>query len=414
METISAADRAILRELAAKQRQYAESPAMKQLEADWFKLNTFRGGRPLVQLELWTFGDEVITPRMRCTGDTARSIENRLLRGYLNHELFADDCLVQPYFPVQWSSYFIPFGVEIPVTHAVDAQGRNVGYAFTYPIVDLERDIEKLGPSRYGADRKETQEALDFYNDIFGDVLPAKMTGRSPAISPSYDMLRLMGTEAMFTNMCDYPELFAETTNRLADDWLAYYDFLTAEGLLLPTCAGEWLGQGSLCYTDELPAEAKSTRDIWLHSNAQETVGLSPTMFAELFFPSYQKLFERFGLVSFGCCEPVDGIWENCLSKAPNLRKVSISPWCNEKYIGEQLRGKKIVYFRKPTPNLLGVGGTLDEDAVRAMMRTTLEAAQGCTLEFAQRDVYTIGHDVAKARRYVALMHEEIEQHWKG
>ena len=60
------------------------------------------------------------------------------------------------------------------------------------------------------------------------------------------------------------------------------------------------------------------------------------------------------------------------------------------------------------------MGEQLDEDAVRAHIDETLEAAKGCKLEITQRDVYTINHDISKARRYVAIIREEIEKHWQA
>ena len=148
--------------------------------------------------------------------------------------------------------------------------------------------------------------------------------------------------------------------------------------------------------------------------DSQETVGISPAMFEEFIFPCYRKIAEQFGLLSYGCCEPVDPIWDSCISKLPNLRKVSISPWCNEEFMGERLRGGRVIYQRKPSPNFLGVDPVLDEEAFRQHIRKTLLAARGCKLEITQRDVYTIHHNIPKARRYVEIIREEIEDHWKG
>ena len=136
-------------------------------------------------------------------------------------------------------------------------------------------------------------------------------------------------------------------------------------------------------------------------------------MFEEMIFPCYQKIAANYGLLSYGCCEPVHLFWDRCLSKLPNLRKVSVSAWCDEEFMGERLRGRRIVFHRKPSPNFLGVGSVLDEEGLRAHIRKTLRAARGCTLEITQRDVYTINRDEAKARRFVEIIKEEIENHWK-
>ena len=79
--------------------------------------------------------------------------------------------------------------------------------------------------------------------------------------------------------------------------------------------------------------------------------------------------------------------------------------------MGERLRGRDIVYHRKPPATFLGVGTTLDEDAVRASIRHTAECARGCEVEFTQRDVYTVNNDIPKVRRYVEIIREESEKH---
>ncbi len=56
----------------------------------------------------------------------------------------------------------------------------------------------------------------------------------------------------------------------------------------------------------------------------------------------------------------------------------------------------------------------LDEEAVRKHIRTSLQAARGCKMEITQRDVYTIHNDIAKAKRYVDIIREEIENNWKN
>ena len=80
--------------------------------------------------------------------------------------------------------------------------------------------------------------------------------------------------------------------------------------------------------------------------------------------------------------------------------------------MGAVLKGKKIIYHRKPSSEFLGVGSYLDEDAFRKDIRKTLKAAEGCTLEITQRDIYTIDNNESKAKRYVEIIREEIGTYW--
>lgn len=75
--------------------------------------------------------------------------------------------------------------------------------------------------------------------------------------------------------------------------------------------------------------------------------------------------------------------------------------------MGERLRGRKTVYHRKPSPNFLGVGKQMDEEALRQHIRKTVQAARGCTLEITQRDVYQVSGSIEKVRCYVEILREE-------
>ena len=116
-------------------------------------------------------------------------------------------------------------------------------------------------------------------------------------------------------------------------------------------------------------------------------------MYEEFIFPTTREYLTCSDF-SYGCCEPVDPIWDNCLSKCENLRKVSISPWCNEELMGEKLRGTKVIYHRKPSPNFIGVDEVFDEEGWRQHIIKTLKAARGCNLEISQRDVYSLKGDL--------------------
>jgi hypothetical protein len=255
--------------------------------------------------------------------------------------------------------------------------------------------------------------------EAIGDILPVKMQMDCLYSVPTQMLVHIMSMENMMFAMYDYPELFKEMMDRIANDTLAYYKMLEENRLILPTTGFESVGQGTWAFNNELPGWDEwekrpfTPKDVWGFMDSQETVGISPAMYEEFIFPCYKKIAEQYGLLSYGCCEPVDPIWDNCISKLENLRKVSISPWCNEEMMGERLRGSKVMFHRKPSPNFLGVGANLDEAAFREHIRKSLHAARGCKMEITQRDVYTINNDIAKARRYVEVIREEIENHWK-
>ena len=399
---VSGQDRQILRELAKKQFFYANQECNLKRREEWYRHNELQGERPLIHLEMGTFEQEILPERMRCTGDFARQLERALYCNFLNQELFDDDRVTPDYFAVGYDSYFTLFGLQVKVQGTKDAEGKtSVGHHFVSQIEDLEEDWDKLGETQFGVNPAASLERKAAVEEVIGDILPVRLEGNCLYSVPTQMVVHLMSMETMMFSMYDYPELFKEMMERTADDTLAYYRLLEKEGLILPTTGGGFLGQGSWCYNHTLPdgkaPGSYTAKDVWGFMDSQETVGISPEMFEEFIFPCYKKISESYGLLSYGCCEPVDPIWENCISRLENLRKVSISPWCNEEYMGERLRGSRVIYHRKPSPNYLGTGTVLDEEAFRAHIRKSLKAAKGCEMEITQRDVYTINRDIPKA-----------------
>lgn len=405
---IGVSDRERLRALAGEQAQLAASDAMRQLYDAWV-VNGQSGtlGRPMVRIELWTFEQDILPALMRCTGEEARAIERRLLANMVNHTLFGDDTLVPDHFGVSGHGWFKPFGLTVK-----RRETGGIGHHFVSYLYDLEKDLGVLQKSEYGW--TDNREDADRANDLFGDLLPVRASGGALGSSPMQDLVHIMDMEDLYMAMMDTPELFAHLLGRLTDDYAEYFRFLERKGVLISAARGQHLSQGSYCFTDRLPdgKESAKLKDLWLYMDSQETSGVSPEMYARLVFPSYEKLMALFGRVSYGCCEAVHALWAPCLERIANLGKVSISPWCDEHIMGEALRGTDIVFLRKPTPNLLGVGTQLNEDEVRKHLAKTGLAARGCKLEVSQRDVYRINGTPEKVRRYVALIRQALADTW--
>lgn len=151
---------------------------------------------------------------------------------------------------------------------------------------------------------------------------------------------------------------------------------------------------------------------MWGSANSQESIGISPEMYNEFCFPSYRDACAPLGQLYYGCCEPVHPFWED-VRRLPNLKKVSVPRWCDQRLVAEALRGSGIVFSRKPDPNFLSVDQTLDEAAWAAHIRQTLELTRGVQVEFIVRDVYTLHGDLGNARRAVQIARREIARAYR-
>ena len=401
-------DREILRDLARKQSELAHSERNRRLYGEWVAYGRSKvPARPMVTVELWTFAEQILTPLLQCEDERARAIESRMRSPMVNFTLFEDDSLVPDHYAVGLRRSFRPYGLEVR-----RRQTSGVGHQFLPYLHVLEDDDWQLGPSVWGFDEEATRREIEQMQDLFGDILPVVRKDGCMGACPTQDIVHIMDMQEMYVSMITEEDRFVAMLERLVDDYIAYYDALEKSGLLHTAADMQHLSQGSYCFTDELPDDRSGAalRDLWLYIDSQETSGVSPEMYKNLVFPSYMRLMERFGLVSYGCCEPVNAIWNDCLSRVKNLRKVSVSAWCDEDFMGEVLRGTGITYLRKPPATILGMDTpVLDEEETLKCFRKTARAARGCKLEIPQRDVYRVGHSAEKVRRYVQLARKGLE-----
>ena len=413
-------ERTYLRTLAAKQAEYAALPVMAQRKQMWYDLNDGRSGaRPPVIIETWTFDRDFMPDSLfRYASTTGRSIERQLLRNVRNHELIDDDKVIPDTFDIGWFVDIDEYGIHIKREAVKDADGIETGYRWLHPIKDLERDLDMLKPAVCHVDRERTYAWQAFLNDLLGDFLPVVIrTGAFASNMLTHRVIELMGMEAYFTAMLDKPDAVHRLMAFLRDNSLRLMAWAESEGLLRLNNGNQDSFGSSYNFTTRLPAPgcddgSVRLRDMWGNANSQETVGISPKMYHEFCFPYYRDVCEPLGLVYYGCCEPAHPFW-NDIRQLPNLKKVSISRWCDQPFMGDALRGTEVVFSRKPDPNFLSVDKTLNEEAWGAHIRETLDATRGVFVEFIVRDVYTVHGDLRNARRSVEIAQREIDGYYR-
>lgn len=408
-------EHAYLRELAKRYLEIANLPVMKEREALWYRHNALKAERPIVVMEMATFENDLL-PKPICESAFGRKMEYTLQSAIVNHEMIDDDKVVSPWLEIPLSISLLPYGVEKKRIFAQDTRGRSLGYRDEHFIQDLEEDFPKLGHTVCTYDKEGMEAYKQFALDTVGDLMPLVETNHSLDwfFGLSQHVIELMGMEALMYAMVDTPDLVSKLYDFIADDAIMVLDWEEQNGLLRYNTGNNYAGSGSYGFTDELPKGEPVLRNmIWGNLNSQETVCISPEMFHQMVYPAYEKVASQFGLTYYGCCEPVHSIWSD-IGNLPHLRKVSISPWCDEQYIGEALRGSRIIYSRKPSPNYIGVGTDLDTEAYRAHIDETLDAARGCELEIIHRDIYTLTGNTQKAGQAVRIIREEIDRKWQG
>jgi hypothetical protein len=190
------------------------------------------------------------------------------------------------------------------------------------------------------------------------------------------------------------PDMVHAFYERMVDAWMSELDQLEELNLLSLDANNTRIGSGGYGYVSDLPGpdydpDHVHPRNLWGCSNAQIFTTVSPDMHWEFAVEHDLRWLERFGLTYYGCCEPLDKKVE-ILRRVPNLRKVSVSPWCDTETIVKNI-GDSYVMSRKPNPAIF-VPSPFDEAEAERQLREFLDAARGCHVEIIMKDISTVGY----------------------
>ncbi len=403
-------DRQRLRALAEKQLQYARSERNGQILKQWAALAEGRRESPTVRLLFSNFMDEVVYSRLECENDEARRIETQLLSTLVGRELFDDDTPLSDTYDIARTVHFRLFGIEPKLTRSQTGKGFHIE-----PVIDdLQEQLDLLRGGSFTVDEEDTRKKIELAGELFGDILPVRLVLPSLTGAITNPLVHLMGMQNYYMSMYDCPDELHEVMDMATTLYEQYYDYLEEHALLLPTVGISPVNQESFAFNSELNRDkALKTTDVWGFLESQETTAVSPKTFGEFVFPYQDRLAKRFGLLSYGCCERVDAIFPDYLSRWKNLRKLSVSPFNNENRVGEYLRGTNIVYYSKPRAEYVTQPGPMDEEALDKYFKGVYTAASGCLLEVAQREVGTIYGDFGRGRRYVEIARNCLDKYWK-
>lgn len=98
-------------------------------------------------------------------------------------------------------------------------------------------------------------------------------------------------------------------------------------------------------------------------------------------------VLRRFGYSCYGCCEKMDGRYDDLFRELPNLKRISVSPWADVEEAAERLEHTEYIYSRKPNPLL--VTDEFDETSYRRGLAEFLKTTQNCNVEFILKDLRT-------------------------
>jgi hypothetical protein len=299
--------------------------------------------------------------------------------------------VVEPVVDVPKVFTGLGFGIRIAEQRAaLDPRNPVVGHLYEDQLAG-DGDVAKIHDSTPELDAGATAANEKKAYALLDGILAVRMQGIFPVFSPWDAIAQWRGAEAVLTDLAERPEHAHRIMARLTEAMLLMLDQLEAGGLLgtgqsTIHCAGAW--------TDELPAAGYDplkprARDLWTCGMAQIFSGVSPAMHKEFELDYAVRWYARFGLVYYGCCEPLDGKLD-IVREIPHLRKVSMSPWVDVERGAERI-GRDLVFSRKPSPALVA-GDSLNPEAVRQDLERTVQACRrhGTPVELVLKDISTV------------------------
>ncbi len=347
---------------------------------------------------------------LECEDKLLREWEYTLKMEIYTMETIKDDKAFEPYLNIPWDIKKGDFGFNVEY-----AYGDNGGsYVWDAPLKDLDKDFAKLKFRELSVERNGTYKKIETAKSIFGTLLPTRIRGNYWwTLGMTWEAIRLIGLENLMIYMYDQPENLHRLMKFLMNEHISFADWFEKQGLLTPVNEDDYVGSGGVAYTEELPqkdwheGDRVRLKDIWGLSESQETVGVGPEMFAEFILKYQVPVTNKFGLICYGCCEPLHLRIDWIIKEMPNLRRVSVSPWADQEIMAARL-GKKYVFSRKPNPAQIAV--QFNEKNVREDLKNTLKIAGNLPLEIIMKDLHTVESDPTRITRWVKIAREEIDK----
>lgn len=412
--------RSHLRRLAGTYAEYALGAVMAQRREKWRLHNGLQERTFPFHIEDNGTYLRDLSPALICGDPVHRHLEARLLHAIVSYERINDDRIIPDRFVVDWVTEIGNYCDDLRFTHADDGHGGVFGYETNKPIKDIEGDFDKLKRRTLTLNRELTDKHAELAADVFQGLLPV-VVGRCGSLYSdgiTGKAVHLMGMQELYLQMAMNPETVHRLLTFLAEDNMALGQWEEEHGLLtLNNDGNQGYCSGSSQFTDEIPGreikqgESVLSADRYGYLEAQEAAGLSPDMFAEFLMPHFRKLAARFRLIKFGCCEPVHGFMPH-LQELNGLRKVSVTPWCNQEKLAANCHNG-IIWSRKPVPLKL-CGSTFDPDDFRAHLRETLDIGAGYFIEFIFRDTNRLTGEMEERVADACQIVREVTAHPEG
>lgn len=408
--TISAkeSDLNIIRDLAKRVADIAGLPEQSEKIRLWKACNDLKPERAMVYIDPQNGWGELDSAwiNLKCEDSTLRSWEFGLRRTILRHEHIPDDYPILNDFNVGvriTRSGYNDYGFVLETTRPNQPRG---AYHIE-PVVKSLDDLDKLHFRPLEVDHESTDRQLEIAQEVLGDILNVRKVGKNFwRYGLSRVLIHMRGLDNMMLDMYDNPKLLKALMAFLRDDFLRELDILKRENAFsLNNSPNGGNGSGGFGYTSDLSeydsGETPDYKGCRCWGESQETVGVGPHHFDEFVLQYQLPLMNHFGLVDYGCCEPLDQKLDILIEKVPHLRWVSVSPWANRQLCAEKIQDR-YVYVYKPNPTNICTPAP-DWDQASKEIRETLKITGRCPTHIIMKDTSTFHNEPERVTQWASM-----------
>ncbi|HAS83931.1 MAG TPA: hypothetical protein DCS43_14950 [Verrucomicrobia bacterium] len=385
----------VIRELAKRYADIAALPRQKETIDGWRRLNGLKQTRPMVRIEQlpWHelgWGEDRMVNREGLLQD----VERRLRMAIYAWDHFKADMVILPYFSISKTVRNDRLGP------AMEVERKGLSQHFTAQLATIA-DVQALKTPVIEVDPELDKRRLELVSALFDGIMPVRLTGIGRH-SGLWDLISTkISPERMLYDLIDRPEYVTVLINKFVEMESGVLDQYEAHGLL-EAAPPEIHCTGAFC--DELPSahydgKKATAKDTWVFSMAQMFSEVSPAMQEEYDIIPLKPLLERYGLVYYGCCEPLHNKID-IVRQIKNVRKISISPWANKEIAAEKIHGD-YVFSAKPNPSYVAMG-SFDAALVRKDLEETVEICRryNTPCELILKDVSTVCNDPSRLTQW--------------
>ena len=408
--------REILRRLAEEVARIAALPVHKEKSKLWTNLNDLKSVRPMVWINEVCWNEMNVDDELtlQTQHPWARDQECGLRRTLYQWKHMPADMIISDFLTCPLAIHSTGFGITEDVDMVKTDESSNVVSRHFKIQIRNPEDIEKIKMPAVTYNEKTTESHYRTMCEVYDGIMPVKKVGQKHIwFAPWDNIIRWYGIQEAMIDMIERAEFVNAVVERVVDAYMVELDQFEKMNLLSLDNNNTRVGSGAYGYTDELPGANYDSNyvrphNMWGCSNAQIFSGVSADMHWEFALRHDLRWLERWGLTYYGCCEPLDRKI-HILRKIPNLRKISVSTWCNLKRAIENI-GSDYVISYKPNPAILAEDNWHPERA-RAEIREVLDiAGHNCNVEFIMKDISTLRYEPHRLWEWSQIAMEMVEK----